>query len=749
MKVSHVFTDSKIGKVILFIVFFTSSDVFSAGPIPEGSFYRADTRTPEQIFGTAEKIGPGFQTWAIARGVPENTDVLAYLSGETVRPAPIESRNAGWVSVSGLYNSVINFLNIEVVGPIGSTNPPEIQYIYVIDPTEDAYSVNWMLNDYAMRAEVTPHLQHLMEFMSEDEWIIRGGVPAQHIRGVELYRFDPQTNSYEQEGEFIENPHFVEQPTPPPQTINPIDSGVMPDTIYGYTGTNASVAINASVALVDPYSSSCASIGASFSENREGKLPPAKGCNYSPKGAIAIKSDGTYKTRLELSDGYCLRPGLALTPSLLNQRSYLYVDYCDDNNVAYYDGLKRIVFPSNQNGLEMCMTSPEQVVTGHTEWDWVQFWPCDINNPYQKWYIQNGKISSYLNPKLHINIKGWYGVMSKMNNYGSTYLLDEKKMEKDFFSKKSSVQSIKKEIGIDWIDGGVQYPFSDGLATESYVQRTYYDFETKQISILVDEFQPVYKSGYQVIRCLSSNQGHSTSWKWASWVKCEKGDPKQQWYLEIGKSNPVDDVRFKDTNNTYLYFNLSRTVNYGYPYTQYGEPGTGSLLKIRRSYGICTTEKGWKLCNNQKHTQMENDGQLYEIQNSDFNILTPNGKDTKVELFNSGGYVAQLQVKYHEFINGKLVKRVKTTKPVVVGRRASVRIPKNAVDVTVTGFRKPSGTIFNFYLCKYNNRWYRKGEDVNVVEIKVWGTIFKSPWAFIKPKYTVNTETDNKKSCNF
>lgn len=749
--ITTLFVFFRINKLLLLILV-ASLPVFAGGPTPDSHFYRADTRTPEQIFGTKENPGPGFQTWATTRGVPENTSVLDYLSGLSVRPAPVESRNAGWVSVSGFYGSVIHFLDMEIAGPSGLWNPPEVQYIYFIAPTSDAYNVNWMLNDYASRTGMTPQLRELMEFSEQDEWIVRGGINTHNIMGVERYRYDRQHNYYVQDGEFIENPNYVAQPLPEAQTINPID-GDIPETLYGYTASGGSVAGNASVAGFEPYSSSCASMGASFSLDID-MTPPATGCDYSEKAIEQVVVGGMQKSLLVLSDGYCLRPALALTQSKMSQRSYLYLDSCDDRNVAYYDLARRIVFPINENGLEVCMTAPEQVIDGKTEWDYVQFWPCDINNTYQQWYIRDGKIFSHLQPKIYIKIKGWYGVMSKNNNYGNNYLLDEKKMSEKFFSQPSSIFSVKREIGINWFDGGYQYPMSHGMSSESYLQRTYYDLETKQISILVDEFQPVYHSGRQFLMCLTSQQGKSPSWQWASWNVCDANDNNQKWNIELQASNPVEKIHFKDVNDAYLYFNLKRTVNYGYPYTKPGKPTYGSWLDITRSYGICTNLRGWKQCYATKHSEKENDGELYSILNSDFNYLSPNGKPTQVQMLNKGAYIATLTVKYKELIDGSWKSRTKVSSA-ASGRTASVYIPTNAIDVSASGtlktglIWKPIRQIFYMNLCRFNNRWYSDVKGVNIIKARVWGTTFHSAWRLERTNGTIDTETDTSKSCNW
>ncbi len=592
-------------RIILILFFISSQYAFAVGPEASSQFFRADTRPPKEIFGTTGNIGPGFQTWAAARGVLEDNNVLAYLSGATVRPAPESARNAGWVSVSGSLPSVTNFLNIEIVGD-PEVPPPEIQWIYTVAPTSDAYSANWMILEYAGRVGMRG-LIDLLHYLEEDEWIVRGGIPAEHIIEATMYRYEPITRRYLSEGAPVLNPHYIQPLFPEPQSINPIN-GTMPDTIYGYVGSGAT---NNSVPVFTSLSMSCAGIGAS-KQNQKGALPPAKGCDYSEKAIITIEREKPRMSKLVLSDGYCLRPVNALAQSKMYQRSYLYLDYCKDNEVAYYDLAHRIVFPLDQDGLEVCMTAPEHVLDSYTEWDYVQFWPCDIKNPYQRWFIRDGKIFSLLKPDLYVNIKGWYGVMSKKNNYGSTYLLDKDRMSKYFFLQSSNIQSITTEIGISWVDpnGRRYYPSASVMSNGKYDERTYYDLDTKQIFILGYKFSPPFSSGSKWKKCLSSRNNKWSNWDWADWKVCDPLDHSQEWNIIYERdTNPIENVHFTDLNNHYLYFDLSHSLNYGAPYTQQGIPEKGSYLDIKRSYGICTTQKGWAKCFIPLHTEVENDGE--------------------------------------------------------------------------------------------------------------------------------------------
>ncbi|UOX26777.1 hypothetical protein Psal104b_03240 (plasmid) [Piscirickettsia salmonis] len=64
------------------------------------------------------------------------------------------------------------------------------------------------------------------------------------------------------------------------------------------------------------------------------------------------------------------------------------------------------------------MTAPENVIKGDDKWDYVEFWPCDIHNTYQKWDVRDGKLKPRLNKDLSIQWYGDYGIISKSSGTG-------------------------------------------------------------------------------------------------------------------------------------------------------------------------------------------------------------------------------------------------------------------------------------------------------------------------------------------
>ncbi|MCG9627352.1 DUF1561 family protein [Vibrio mediterranei] len=609
------------------IMMLFSQTLYATGPTPGDYFYRADTRHPNEIFGI-NQTGVGFPTWATSRGVPEETDVLDYLGGLTVRPSPIEHRNAGWVSVSGNRLAVINFLQTEVVPPSSIALFPieqQTQWVYQISPSSDAYSVNWMLIDALQRIGPTDRarwvLNSFLAYSDEDEWIVRGGVPVQHIYAAMRYQYNAVNRRFEQTADLVYNPHYSQPPMPAPQTNNLILTRDIPTTIYGYQ-ENASNESNATSTLSAPYSSSCAGVGPNSGPiNTHRSAPPGCDLSAKPLTTIDLVNRPTILSQLAITTGYCLKPVNVVTQAAIWTRSYLWASNCDSSDEtqkAYYDIVGRIVFPVDNDGIQVCLTAPENVIAGVTEWDYVQFWPCDVMNPYQKWLIVDGKLHPSLSSELYIRFSNkWYGMLSTNNKYGSDELLSPTNMTKGFFATPSLPRYGTREIGISWggLSGSSYYPAPQKYS-ESYDSRTYYNMVTKQLSML--SYGTTIFPGVSVKRywkCLASRQAHGDStwkWNWAYWTKCNDSALEQRWTIDdnsnIRYKNPIENIRFKDAAGNYLYFNLHNTVNYGSPYTQKGRAEWGSSLNIYRAYQSCSKLGYWEYCLKPKHSYQENGG---------------------------------------------------------------------------------------------------------------------------------------------
>ncbi|WP_016212379.1 hypothetical protein [Piscirickettsia salmonis] len=165
--------------IFLYIMFISLVWAVPAPQTPD-YFFRADTRPPEQVFGSEHTVGPGFVTWANTRGVPADYNVLRYANGQTVAPSEEEDRTAGWVSAAGYLEGVQHFLNYEVINRgVGFPN----FWVYQIAPSNRAYSLNWILEDFlGSPAGVGTAVDHedamdlLGEYSNQNEWITRDGM---------------------------------------------------------------------------------------------------------------------------------------------------------------------------------------------------------------------------------------------------------------------------------------------------------------------------------------------------------------------------------------------------------------------------------------------------------------------------------------------------------------------------------------------------------------------------------------------
>lgn len=614
----------------LFGILIIPLTIFAAGPTPDEYFFRADTRKPKEIFIT------GFQTWATTRGVPENNDISAYLFGLSVQTDVIELLNAGWVSVSGNLHAATNYLNTEVV-PFNVPPPIERQqfWVYQIGASQDAYSVNWMLESYIQQGESVSSQNTdrysvlLATFSHEIEWIVRGGIPANQIQSASLFQFNPLSFDFEEvQNSQVNNPNYQAPPTPIPQEINPMLSESAPETLFGYSDPSQ-VAPYTSLGALFTLASSCTGTGASgigaWSKLEKSlSIPKAPGCLYDGTAKIKLNLDNipTVTSKLIFEDVtknpiLCLQPINHATPSLGATRSYAYFEKCQEGQQsAYYDQASRIVFPKDKYGLEVCLTAPENVVQGDSKWDWVQFWPCDIQNIYQKWTITNKKLQSYANPKIELRKSSGYGIMSKGNWYGNINL-DQSSMTPNFFKSQSKIANHSYEIGLSYSYKGARYyPTLASVAYSSfYNNRTYHDPISGRIFILSYYYQSPSAQGWEYNCLVSQQAGTSYDWHWTRWDACNPHDaniPKNQKWKII---HPVKgDIQYSNTikdndGNVFFVDNYGASANFGDFYTANSRGPQEGIQKIEllRMYGICGNGDTWKKCHSPKHSVEEND----------------------------------------------------------------------------------------------------------------------------------------------
>ncbi|MGJ3501454.1 DUF1561 family protein, partial [Piscirickettsia salmonis] len=278
-------------------------------------------------------------------------------------------------------------------------------------------------------------------------------------------------------GRIEANPHFVAPRVPAPQTENPaLAEGTMSmsGTFATYNGSSGSASgVN--------YGASCAGAGASLpsiekravnSRNVVTAPPPAPGCDYTvrAKHQIKFKEVPTSPSPLlgwvaKKRTNYCLAPYRAWSSDLKTTHTYLYGYTCTgaSSQKAIYDTLGRIVFSNDGYGVPVCLTAPGRVLNGDASWDYVQFWPCDIYNPYQRWELDDGRLRPVLRQDLTMEWYGYYGIMSSSATslLNKMIILDSKNMSKDFLIKRSKLNTHWYEMGIAFYDRRNQRYYPD------------------------------------------------------------------------------------------------------------------------------------------------------------------------------------------------------------------------------------------------------------------------------------------------
>ncbi|WP_179861863.1 hypothetical protein [Piscirickettsia salmonis] len=101
-----------------------------------------------------------------------------------------------------------------------------------------------------------------------------------------------------------------------------------------------------------------------------------------------------------------------------------------------------------------CAKIPTEVATltgGEETLGYIEFWPCDIYNPYQRWELgDDGTLRPRLMPNLAVEWHHDYGAISKPpnNRPNNMIILDPKGMSKDFLTTRSKVNTTWYEIGL-------------------------------------------------------------------------------------------------------------------------------------------------------------------------------------------------------------------------------------------------------------------------------------------------------------
>ena len=527
----------KINMVRFFLLFFLiilskwcfsnpTDPPVSKGPKPPPILYRADVREPSIIFAE------GFRTWASNNNRTPNNSVMEHIAGDSIG----QDGDSNWVSTSEGLERSVNIFNAW-----RRTNG-SLRWLYEVSTSSAEYNVTWMLEDFAPLAH-DPQDIHLTinTFRNDVEWLSQGGIPSSRIIRAVRYRYDAEDEEWTQDtasGSVLENTHYVQQhfllqsqtqnpareydrraSPPPPVPLRP--------PIFGYEVPPAVPPRpdpppvpprpdpRPEPDLVSLVALGIACLGVANSNNNNGNTEP-KECDYSDNARkdtreLVSRPSVIYVKGDQSTNIFCLN----IVNNMIQKEGVYELVYfwlvtpqsettdCE-RNIAVYDQNARLNFVEyhaltyNDIKMDLCPVAPRDVIYGSKVSGLIEIWPCDNKDPMQFWKVVNGTIKPYGNRGFAVG----YDETSKQvvlykkgindNNIKSLKVAQEQ-MTEEFFTDPSFVINQRYEIGLSWfIHNHLQYfPTTDsnsdsdrGGLSEKYNQKTYYDDNTKTLSIL-------------------------------------------------------------------------------------------------------------------------------------------------------------------------------------------------------------------------------------------------------------------------
>lgn len=111
------------------------------------------------------------------------------------------------------------------------------------------------------------------------------------------------------------------------------------------------------------------------------------------------------------------------TPVFIRGESYIQIGRCGEQEVnnARYDVFQRISYYINDTWL--CITAPEKVVKGATNWDYVNLRPCAINDSLQRWIVKDHSFWT-ADERYRLKDINWYAYISKNSKDSYNHTLD-------------------------------------------------------------------------------------------------------------------------------------------------------------------------------------------------------------------------------------------------------------------------------------------------------------------------------------
>ncbi|EMN04772.1 PF07598 family protein [Leptospira kirschneri serovar Bim str. 1051] len=205
-------------------------------------------------------------------------------------------------------------------------------------------------------------------------------------------------------------------------------------------------------------------------------------------------------------------------PVFIGGKSYIQIEQCWEQEVsnARYDVFQRISYYINNTWL--CITVPESVIKGETNWDYVNLQPCTINDPLQRWIVKDNSFWT-ADERYRLKDYKWYAYISKNSGDYYDHTLDSS-MD-DWVKTVATPGNISILTSISWKLGNDRYFIRSG-SSDKNTTPIYYNPESGHLA----QYNPV--SG--LLSCMYS-QVNSYNWNWVKWALCSDAP--------ISKNNPA------------------------------------------------------------------------------------------------------------------------------------------------------------------------------------------------------------------
>ncbi|MDI7225195.1 DUF1561 domain-containing protein [Leptospira santarosai] len=247
-------------------------------------------------------------------------------------------------------------------------------------------------------------------------------------------------------------------------------------------------------------------------------------------------------------------------PVFSGGESYIHIRQCWEQDVANarYDVFQRISYYIHSTWL--CITAPENVVRGETNWDYVNLRPCTINDPLQRWIVKDGAFWSANGRYRLKETTGWYVYISKNSKDKYDHTLDSS-MD-DWVKTVATPGNISILTSIAWNLGNDRYFVRLGGSGKNTTP-IYYNPENGHLAL--------YNLTSGLLSCMYSQVGNY-NWNWVHWTWCNDTlsgkDNPTYWNVSLETEEGGMITDYKD--------NILRVTRYG--------PNWGAVYAVKPSY---------------------------------------------------------------------------------------------------------------------------------------------------------------------